>query len=395
MDLLPPPTGPLAIAAEPLLPAAAAHSPLVLSVVLPTHNEADNLQAAIDQITQVLEDILPGAYELIVVDDDSPDDTWQVAQKLSDRYPQLRVVRRTGERGLSSAVVRGWQVARGDVLGVIDADLQHPPELMAKLWAEIARGVDLAVASRHIEGGGVSDWRLPRRFLSRGAQILGLIVLPGVLGCVSDPMSGYFMVRRKCLLDRELSPIGYKILIEVVARGRVAWIGEVGYVFQERQAGESKVSHRHYIDYIQHLVRLRFALWPVQRFLRFGIVGFSGVFVDMGAFYVLRDLLGLGLTRGAIASAELAIFNNFVWNDLWTFGDISARQRGWRSRLKRLVKFNLVCLAGLILNVLLVNLQFNVFDVNEYLAKLVAIAAVTLWNFWINLKLNWRVTESP
>jgi dolichol-phosphate mannosyltransferase len=108
------------------------------------------------------------------------------------------------------------------VLGVIDADLQHPPELLLKLWGEIKRGGDLAVASRHVEGGGVSDWSVIRRFLSRGAQTLGLIILPEVIGRVSDPMSGYFMVRRRCIAGRTLSPLGYKILIEVLARGKSA-----------------------------------------------------------------------------------------------------------------------------------------------------------------------------
>jgi dolichol-phosphate mannosyltransferase len=104
--------------------------------------------------------------------------------------------------------------------------------------------------------------------------------------------------------------------------------------------------------------------------------------------------LGFGLTRSAILSSEVAIINNFLWNDLWTFGDISRRQQGMGKRLKRLLKFNIVCLSGLVLNVLLVNLLFNVLGINEYIAKLIAIAAVTLWNFWFNLKLSWRVTDT-
>jgi dolichol-phosphate mannosyltransferase len=129
------------------------------------------------------------------------------------------------------------------------------------------------------------------------------------------------------------------------------------------------------------------------RFIRFGLVGFSGVFVDMAIFYLLLDKLGLGLTLSAVLSAGVAMFNNFLWNDVWTFGDISQYQPGWRQRLERFLKFNLICLAGLILNVLLVNLLFNAFGINEYVAKLIAIAAVTAWNFWLNLKLSWRVTD--
>jgi dolichol-phosphate mannosyltransferase len=365
---------------------------ILLSLVIPTYNEGKNVQKIVRLLSQQLDAALPEAYELIVVDDNSPDRTWEIAQEIMPDYPQLRVMRRIEERGLSTAVIRGWQAARGEVLGVIDADLQHPPELLLKLWGEIKRGGDLAVASRHVEGGGVSDWSVIRRFLSRGAQTLGLIILPEVIGRVSDPMSGYFMVRRRCIAGRTLSPLGYKILIEVLARGRVPWIGEVGYVFQEREEGESKVTSKQYIDYLRHLVRLRFSLGPIARFFRFGLVGFSGVFVDLGVFYLLRSQ-DVGLTSSAAISGELAIINNFLWNDFWTFGDISSLQPGKRQRLKRLLKFNIICLAGLALNVLIVNFLFNFLGINEYVAKLIAIAAVTVWNFWLNLKLSWRVTE--
>jgi dolichol-phosphate mannosyltransferase len=365
---------------------------ILLSLVIPTYNEGKNVQKIVKLLSQQLDAALPEAYELIVVDDNSPDRTWEIAQEIMPDYPQLRVMQRIEERGLSTAVIRGWQAARGEVLGVIDADLQHPPELLLKLWGEIKRGGDLAVASRHVEGGGVSDWSVIRRFLSRGAQTLGLIILPEVIGRVSDPMSGYFMVRRRCIAGRTLSPLGYKILIEVLARGRVPWIGEVGYVFQEREEGESKVTSKQYIDYLRHLVRLRFSLGPIARFFRFGLVGFSGVFVDLGVFYLLRSQ-DVGLTSSAAISGELAIINNFLWNDFWTFGDISSLQPGKRQRLKRLLKFNIICLAGLALNVLIVNFFFNFLGINEYVAKLIAIAAVTVWNFWLNLKLSWRVTE--
>src|SRR4029079_15713181 len=130
---------------------------------------------------------------------------------------------RVGERGLSTAVVRGWQVARGEILGVMDADLQHPADVNLRLLHEIDRGADRATASRHVEGGGVSDWSLTRRILSRGAQLLGLLVLPAVLGRLTDPMSGYFMIRRSKLAGVKLDPLGYKILIEVVARCKPAW----------------------------------------------------------------------------------------------------------------------------------------------------------------------------
>ncbi|WP_414583982.1 glycosyltransferase [Scytonema sp. PCC 10023] len=404
-SLLSVPTGALRI---PELPAAtrnADREPL-LSLVIPTYKEAGNIQKIVSVLSNLLDESIPGNYELIVVDDDSPDGTWKIAQSLIREYPQLRVMRRQNERGLSSAVIRGWQAATGSILGVIDADLQHPPHVLLQLLQAVEEGADLAVASRHVDGGGVSSWSFIRRFLSRGAQLLGLIILPEVLGRVSDPMSGYFMIRRRCIVGQTLNPVGYKILLEAIGRGNVGKIAEVGYVFSERKEGESKVTWKQYVEYIHHLIRLRLSTgkvgqfsqrigFPIDRFLRFGLVGLSGVFVDMAVLYLLSDptTLGLPLTRSKIIAGEVAIVNNFLWNDMWTFADVSSHQQQWRQRLKRFLKFNIICLAGLVLNVLVLNLVFNFLIPNPYIANLIAIAVATVWNFWVNLKLSWRVTQ--
>jgi dolichol-phosphate mannosyltransferase len=380
--------------------------PLKFSLVIPTYNEAPNVLAMVQKLSHLLDSVMPGDYELIVVDDDSPDRTWEVAQALRSDYPCLQVMRRQQERGLSTAVIRGWQVARGEILGVIDGDMQHPPQVLLNMLEAIDLGADLAVASRHVNGGGVSDWSATRRFLSRGAQVLGLLVLPNVVGRVSDPMSGYFMVRRTAIELQVLNPLGYKILLEVLGRGNVDRVTEVGYVFQERLEGESKVTWKQYVDYILHLLRLRSRgrigrlrrklQLPLRRFIQFGLVGLSGVFVDMALLYLLSDptTLGWGLTRSKIIASEVAILNNFLWNDRWTFGDIANQQKGWSKRIKRFAKFNLICLAGLILNVLLLNLLVGAFGLDRYIANLVAIGVVTLWNFWLNFKLSWRVTDT-
>ncbi|HEX3596807.1 MAG TPA: glycosyltransferase, partial [Polyangiaceae bacterium] len=311
------PTGDLVV---PLAPPDGT-PPLRLSLVVPTYNEAKNLPVLVGQLEALFDPVLGDAYELIVVDDDSADRTWEVALALAETHPKLRVMRRSMERGLSTAVIRGWQVARGEVLAVMDADLQHPPEVNLALLREIERGAELAAASRHVEGGGVSDWSLARRLLSRGAQVLGLLVLPGVLGRLTDPMSGYFMIRRSKLANVKLDPLGYKILIEVVARAKPAWIGEVGYVFRERTEGESKVTSRLYVQYLIHLLKLRMVTLPESAFFKFCVVGASGVLVDMGLLFLLSDprMLGLGLTRSKLVAAETAIVSNFLLNDFWTF----------------------------------------------------------------------------
>ncbi|MCV3213344.1 glycosyltransferase [Plectonema radiosum NIES-515] len=405
-SLLSVPTGALQIPELPPNTVDAGSENILLSLVIPTYKERDNIKNVVSILSRLLDESILGDYELIVVDDDSPDRTWEVAESLTQEYRQLRVMRRQNERGLSSAVIRGWQGARGRVLGVIDGDLQHPPEVLSQLLGAIQKGADMAVASRHVDGGGVSKWSFFRRFLSRGAQLLGLIILPDVLGRVSDPMSGYFMVRRNSIAGVTLNPVGYKILLEVIGRGKVREIAEVGYVFCERVKGESKVTSKQYIDYIHHLVRLRLTTgrlgkisqrinFPVARFLRFGLVGLSGVVVDMTMLYLLSDpsTLALPLTRSKIIAGEIAIVNNFLWNDAWTFADVSSGQHEWGQWMKRFLKFNFICLVGLVLNVLVLNIVFNLIIQNRYIANLIAIAVATVWNFSVNLKLSWRVTQ--
>jgi dolichol-phosphate mannosyltransferase len=189
-----------------------------------------------------------------------------------------------------------------------------------------------------------------------------------------------------------LSPLGYKILLEVIGRGRIRSIAEVGYVFRERTEGESKVTWRLYPQYLRHLVRLRLTTPAAARFMRFAVVGLSGVVVDMAALFFFSDprSLGFGLTRSKVVAAELAIVNNFLWNDAWTFRDLVTGQRGPRLKLRRFVKFNIICGIGLTLNVLLLNLQFNLLHIDRHIANLTAIGAVTVWNYWFNLKMSWR-----
>jgi dolichol-phosphate mannosyltransferase len=382
------PTGPLVIA--PLN----GDSTIDVSLILPTYNEGKNIAAVIAQLAPVLDSVPNLQYEIIVVDDDSPDRTWEIAQNLTDKYPQLRVIRRQGERGLSTAVIRGWQVAQGRILAVMDADLQHPPEVVANLCREMLRGADLGIASRHVEGGGVSDWSLARRVISRGAQMIGFLLLPEVIGRISDPMSGFFMIRRTAIENRKLSPLGYKILVEVLGRGTVGWISEVPYTFRERVEGSSKLTNRIYLEYFQHLFRLRLYLLQVSSFFRFCVVGASGVVIDMGILFLLSDpsTLHWGLTRSKILAAEAALLNNFIWNDRWTFSAISKNQNTFGQRAKRFLKFNAICSLGIFFNVVIINIEFNFFHMNRYLANLIAIAIVTLWNYKSNKEFSWRVT---
>jgi dolichol-phosphate mannosyltransferase len=228
----------------------------LLSLVVPTYNEGENIEPFLKRIRGLLDPLLRTRYEVIVVDDNSPDETWKVAAGIQDGYPQLVVLRREQERGLSSAVVRGWQAAAGDILATINADFQHPPELLPKML-ELARAADLVIATRLGAMGSFGEMPWVRRLLSRGARRTGQFLVPQIFNRVSDPLSGYYLFRREAIEGIELRPTGFKTLIEVLARGRVETIGECPYAMQERQRGSSNVRWRDSVEYLKQLNRLR------------------------------------------------------------------------------------------------------------------------------------------
>lgn len=232
-----------------------AESP-VLSLVVPTYNEAVNIEPFLQRIRSLLDPGLGNWYEVIVVDDNSPDETWKVAAGVQAHYPQLVVLRREEERGLSSAVIRGWQVAGGGILATINADFQHPPELLPKML-EMARTADLVVATRLAAAGSFGEMPWLRRLLSRGARRAGQFFVPRIFSRVSDPLSGYYLLRREAIEGIELRPAGFKTLIEVLACGRIKTIGECGYAMQKRRHGQSNARLRHWFEYLIQLKRLR------------------------------------------------------------------------------------------------------------------------------------------
>lgn len=219
----------------------------LISIVIPTYNEATTLPVLARRLAAALEG---RSWELIVVDDGSPDGTADVATALAPELP-ARVVRRPGKRGLASAVVDGFAAATGDTLVVMDADLSHPPEVVPRLVDALAHGADLAVGSRYVPGGGTVDWPLRRRVVSRVACLMGNALVP-----VRDATSGFFALRRPVVDGVHLNPIGFKIGFEVIARGRYARATEVPYVFRDRAAGSSKFGSREILSYAVQLAQV-------------------------------------------------------------------------------------------------------------------------------------------
>ena len=349
-----------------------------VSVIVPTYNERENLE----ELFRRIEEALKGRdYEIIVVDDDSPDKTWEFAQSLSSRYP-VKVIRRTEEKGLSSAVIRGFKEAEGDVFVVMDADLQHPPEKIPELIRAIEEGADIAVASRYVPGGKVENWYWYRKLISKGAIMIGRLALPRIRN-IKDPVSGFFALRREVVEGVKLNPVGFKILMEVLVKGNYTKVVEVPFTFGLRKAGESKLSGKTMVNYLKHVYRLMRWEGELDRLVKFTLVGLSGVLVNQGFLWLFVSKFGWDKILSNIPATELAILNNFTWNDLWTFKDLK-RKPLWR----RLVTFHLAALTGAVVQwIIYAGLVF--LGVHYLLANLVGIVASFIVRFLVNRHVTW------
>jgi len=250
----------------------------MISIIIPTYNERENLEELFKRISRALED---RDFEIIIVDDDSPDKTWEKAEILGKIYP-VRVIRRTKEKGLSSAVIRGFEEANGDIIVVMDADLQHPPEVIPKLIEAIEHGADISIASRYVKGGKVENWYWWRKIISKGAIMVGRVALPKIRN-IKDPVSGFFALKKGVIAKTDLNSVGFKILLEILIKGQYERVVEIPFTFGLRRAGESKLSQKQIINYLKHIYRLMRWEGEIDRLIKFSFVGLSGIFVNEGA----------------------------------------------------------------------------------------------------------------
>ena len=248
---------------------AAPHAP-PLSIVVPTYNERDRLADLVEQIFQSYRDEgLDG--ELVIVDDNSPDGTGALADELATRH-RISVIHRAGKLGLGTAVVEGFRAASAPVVGVIDADLSHPPRLLPRMLAAMQQAqADMIIGSRYIRGGGTKNWGAGRLLMSRFACLMARGLTP-----VKDATSGFFLIRKDLAQGVNISAGGFKICLELLVRGRPAGVVEVPYVFVGRTAGESKMNTREALGY---LAQLR-DLWRFKRSLPGFRQRYSKVSVD-------------------------------------------------------------------------------------------------------------------
>jgi dolichol-phosphate mannosyltransferase len=233
-----------------------------LALVIPTLREAENIRGLLEDVLAAL-DPLRVPYEILVVDDDSCDGTEEIVTAVSAQDPRVRLLVRKGQRGLSGAILYGWQHTDAEILGVMDADLQHPPKLLPQLFSAILAGSDLAVGSRYTEGGELGAWNPARKFFSAAAVRLTW-PLQAAHKRAKDPMSGFFMVRRRCLRSSMFQKGGFKLLLEVLVRGKIESVKEIPFAFGVRHRGTSKANFRVGWDYALLLFRLyasKYAFW--------------------------------------------------------------------------------------------------------------------------------------
>lgn len=236
------------------------HSSRKFGLVIPTLNEAGNIPVLLDRIHAALEP-MPLDYEIIIVDDDSTDGTADVANEYAERDSRVRVFLRRGQRGLAGAVIHGWQHTNADLLGVIDADLQHPPEVLPSLLKPLLSDADIAIASRYVSGNGVGEWNRFRLFVSRCGTLATAPLQRNGLK-VKDPLAGFFVVRRECIDGLDLQPEGFKILLEILVKGKITKAVEVPYRFGNRHSGKSKADVKVALQYFSLLGKLsRYALF--------------------------------------------------------------------------------------------------------------------------------------
>lgn len=223
-----------------------------ISIVVPTYNESENVGNLVNQIDYALRGI---DYEVIFVDD-STDDTPEAIRTVMSENPKVRMEHRETEKGLATAVLKGFSLAEGDYIAVMDADLQHPPAILRSMYAVMETGVDFCVPSRFIPGGSDGGLGPYRKLVSGVARYIGKIMLPS-LRKITDPTSGLFMFRRNVIEGADLQPIGWKIMVEVLAMGTYKTVVEIPYKFQARPAGESKLSSKVTIEYLKQVAQLK------------------------------------------------------------------------------------------------------------------------------------------
>ncbi len=361
---------------------------MMLSIVIPTYNERENVRIIADRIQSSLAGE-PYDYEIWFIDD-SRDDTPIILAELAKQQPQVHYFHRDNGSGLASAVVEGFAHSRGEYLVVMDADLQHPPELLPTLVTRLQNNIDIVIPSRFVEGGSDGGLNGFRKLVSWTARMLGQLALRR-LRQVSDCTGGYFGLRRSVIEQANLDPIGWKILMEVLVKGEYQRVHEVPYVFAARQAGESKMSLREQWNYLHHVVRLVMQSPEDRRFYLYCLVGGLGVLVNLIVMSAVMYGLHLHPVLASIIASVVAMVHNFLWNDRVTWKERTESVR-WR-RMLQMPLFMAVSGVGIGVTALFVEIFLRL-HWPELVGQLVGIVVSTIWTFTANNRWTWTERAS-
>ncbi len=354
-----------------------------LTIVVPTFNERDNVAVLIGRLASCLEN---RSWEVIFVDDDSPDGTADVVREHAALDSRVRCLKRIGRRGLSSACVEGMLMTSAAYIAVIDADLQHDETLLPRMLDALKQeDIDIVVGSRYAPGGGVGDWDERRARMSRFAVRLSRLVVPAEL---TDPMSGFFMMRRAVLDDSgyKLSAIGFKILADLFASHRPPLrFSELAYRFKSRHAGESKLDSVTIWDYAMLLLDKMVGRWIPVRFIGFSIVGAAGVAVHFALLTLVFQGLHHGFVTGQAVATLGAMLFNYTVNNVLTYRDMRLRGLQW---LRGLASFVLACSIGGFANL---GVSSTIFALGRgwLLAAVAGILVGAVWNYVVTMMTTW------
>ncbi len=359
-------------------------TPADLTLVVPTFNERDNVALLVERLGQALEGI---AWEVVFVDDDSPDGTAGAVRALARRLPNVRCLQRLGRRGLSSACVEGILSSAAPYVAVIDGDLQHDETLLSAMLQMLqSEPLDIVIGSRFAGGGDFAAMPQRRLRISALGNRLARFVVAADL---TDPMSGFFMLRRPAFdaAVRRLSGQGYKLLVDIFASSPHPLVfKELPFRFRERLYGESKLDTLVALEYLQLLLdKLVGRIVPV-RFVLFAAIGGLGLFVHLAVLAVALKLLALGFAAAQGAATLIAMTWNFLLNNILTYRD--RRLRG-RKLLYGLFSFYAVCSVGAVANVGIAAYLFRA-DRSWWLAGVTGALIGAVWNYAISSVFTWR-----
>ncbi len=360
--------------------------PPQVSIIVPTLNESQNIGTLLGRVLQVCSEAgIP--VEVVVVDDGSTDGTVEAVENLQG--DSIKLVQRPRKMGITSAVLDGAKQAGGSIIGVMDADLSHPPEKIPDLVIPIVEGrADMTIASRYVPGGGCEKWPLSRRLVSRGATILSR-----PLTGVKDPMSGFFFIRRDLADLSGISEKGWKVCLEILVRTTPERVLEIPYVFANRASGSSKMGIGTIGAFLANLADLyahRFFRSDLPSFIKFCTVGGIGILVNLAILYALVEYLGLWYLAAATLTFFIVAINNFLWNKIWTFGD---RRREIRIIGGQLGKFLGTSVASLAVNLAVLSFLVEVLGFWYIFGQMGAIGVAVIVNFALNSL--WVFSDRP